>query len=256
MLDTLADVEQRIRTEQRSRGALQERLRESERLASIGRLAAGLAHELGTPLSVVDGHAQRALRRPTLEPRVRTSLGTIRKEVDRMAKLVRQLLDYGKTERRARARVKADQLATTAVEALELEAQRREISVTVDADPRADLDVAVDETRVGQALVNLVKNGIQAASDAVVVSVSGDEGTICFEVTDDGPGVDEGAREHLFEPFFTTKGATGGVGLGLAIVEAVAREHGGHVRALSSTSGGARFRLTLSRDSEAIEGAS
>jgi two-component system, NtrC family, sensor kinase len=243
MLDSIALAHEQVREEQASRAVLEKELRQSEKLAAVGRLATGLAHELGTPLSVVDGHAQRALRDRDLRPDLSRSLHVVRREVERMTMLVRQLLDYGRIERQRPARVMAQQLAGSARAALEQEARAR--GVNVELVSSRDTPVWVNETRLHQALVNLLKNAIQAARGRVRMSWRSGEHCVVFTVDDDGPGISPAARGRLFEPFFTTKDVHEGTGLGLAIVESVANEHGGTVRAAVSDHGGARLVLEI-----------
>jgi two-component system, NtrC family, sensor kinase len=239
MLDSMAVAQERVREEQASRAKLERELRQSEKLAAVGRLATGLAHELGTPLSVVDGHAQRALRATDLEPALADRMRTIRREVERMSTLVAQLLDYGRTDPRRHSPVSAEQLTRSTVAALEHEADAHGVSVEIAQ--RDDVTIVANEARLQQALVNLVKNAIHAARGHVRIAWREHGERVELVVEDDGLGVAPEACDRLFEPFFTTKDVHEGTGLGLSIVHSVATEHGGAVSHGRAELGGARF---------------
>lgn len=242
MLDSIEGAHERIRREQESRAQLEAELRQSEKLAAIGRLAGGVAHELGTPLSVVDGRMQRALRHAELEPRLRSSLQAVRSEVRRMERIVRQLLDFGRNHSSRRSDVSVARLVSTVQHGCE-DAFDGEVRVEFEA---GDGIVSnVDPVRLEQALRNLVENATQAARQLVEVGARRERGSIVFQVDDDGPGVPAELVSRLFEPFFTTKRGQEGTGLGLAIAYAVAQEHGGAIDVGDSHLGGARFSLWL-----------
>jgi signal transduction histidine kinase len=248
MLDAIAEAEARLRSEYTLRASLERRLRQSERLAEIGRLAAGLAHELGTPLSVVDGHAQRALRDASLAPVLHQRLEVMRQQVAHMVDLVQQLLEYGRTEQRPQTLLEAGRVANRAVVVLEEHAARHGVRVLATA--RGEHHVLANETRIHQALVNLIKNAIESAKTRVTASVYEEDALVVFTVDDDGPGIAPANRGRIYDPFFTTKDARGGTGLGLAIVESVAREHDGSIEDGSAPLGGARLQLKLPRAKE------
>lgn len=249
MLDSIDEAEHRATRERHSRELLEEELGRTEKLAAIGRLAGGLAHELGTPLSLVDGHAQRALRDPKLPLGARKEIETTRREVDRMSRIVRQLLDYGRRAgRREPAPVEASRLATMALTAITAEADSRGVSIVTRGDERG-VKLWADDTRLEQALINIVRNAIQAAHSRVEIAWEAAADAVRLTIDDDGPGVDPAVEHCLFEPFVTTRGSQGGTGLGLAIAHSAAQEHGGTLELESSPLGGARFELSLPRSS-------
>lgn len=245
MLDSMERTQEAIRRERETRAAIEKRLQQSEKLAAIGQLAAGVAHELGTPLSIIDGRAQRALRDPTLTERVRLSLEEARGEVRRMTHIVRQLLDFARPSAGTRHPMSPYHVLVDATCVLREEAERRQVRVTALTGKDSGWVVEANAARVSQALVNLVRNAIQAARSQVAVGWRGDARGITFVVDDDGPGVAVGVRPRLFEPFFTTRSVDEGTGLGLAIAYSVAEEHGGGLDVGTSELGGARFELHL-----------
>ncbi|WP_313089005.1 ATP-binding protein [Pseudomonas sp.] len=245
MLDSIAAAEQQM-SEQKAREAeLEARLRRSQQLAAVGRLAAGVAHELGSPLSVIDGKAQRVLRSETLEDGPRKGLLQIRSQVQRLSGIVRQLLEFGRAAGRPVRRMPADVLAHSAAAAVADELATLEVQLRVEA-PGETLHCEVDPPRFEQALTNLLRNAAQASPGGQIrLRWWRDAGHLLFQVEDDGPGVAEADRAALFEPFFTTKPVGQGSGLGLAVAHGVVAECGGSIELVDSPLGGAAFRISL-----------
>jgi signal transduction histidine kinase len=231
-----------IETSQQQLTRLGERLHRTEKMAALGQLAAGVAHELGSPLSTVDGKAQRLLRRDDLPASAHQALQTLRREAARMEQIIRQLLDFGRTNPLQRRRVQADLPLRLANGHL---GQGSPVSVQLNLDDQDYPQVAVDCMRLDQALSNLLRNAVQAAHGKVRACISQDDGSLCYHIDDDGPGIVPDVRPHLFEPFFTTKPVGQGTGLGLAVAHAAARDHGGEIEISESPLGGARFTLKL-----------
>lgn len=249
MLDSLAGHETRLTQQRASQAALKERLRQSEKLAAIGRLASGVAHELGSPLNVVDGKAQKALRHP-LADSVRAALADIRREVSRMGVTVRQLMDFGRNNPLRFAPEDTGHLVRRVHEKLRAELQERGLEFAAQADI-APPEVLVDRLRIEQALTNLLQNALQAARGQVRMGWFETPTARGFTVEDDGPGVDDAVRAHIFEPFFTTKPVNEGTGLGLAVAYAAVEDHGGYIEVDRSPGlGGARFRIFLQNPKE------
>ncbi len=245
MLDAIERSRETLAAQRDREAELTERLHQSEKLAALGQLAAGVAHELGSPLSTVDGKAQRALRQESLPPAVADALCTIRREGARMERIIRQLLDFGRTNPLERRPILADRPLLSVLKRATDE-ETGIIAVEQRIAPEAlDHRIHIDTVRLEQALTNLLRNALQAAKTRVVASCSlYPEGVrYCFE--DDGSGVDEQALPHLFEPFFTTKPTGQGTGLGLAVTHAAVRDHGGAIEVGRSGMGGARFCLLL-----------
>ena len=249
MLDSLREAEQVAAAERESRGELQLRLVESEKLASIGHLAAGIAHELGTPLATVGGRVQRVLRRDDLSEQAAGELRGLVRDVGRMERLVRQVLEFGRHDGDGRrASCSAHTLATMAVASVRGEAEQLGVRLTIEGREPVPT-VRVNLVRAEQALVNLLRNAMQAVEreggGRVELSWELEGPWVVYNVEDDGPGVPEELRTRIFEPFFTTKKDQEGTGLGLGIVRAVAREHGGAVTVQSVEPHGSRFSLAL-----------
>lgn len=246
MLDSMQSAEAEIAQRRSDQARLEQELRHAEKLAAIGRLAAGVAHELGTPLSVIDGKAQRALRHLDADSREGTALQHIRGEVGRMEHIVRQLLEFGRSANRSFRWTRIGDLAAAATASLDdsLRAANAEVELP---QGRADVALCGDPVRLEQVLVNLLSNALQAGARHVRVDWD-DNDPLTLWVDDDGPGIPADVRERLFEPFFTTRAVGDGTGLGLAVVHGIITEHGGRVTAADSPYGGARFRIVLPRD--------
>lgn len=243
MLDSLARQEATLLEQQKVQAQLAQRLRQSEKMAAVGRLAAGIAHELGSPLNVIDGKALRAMRITPHE--ARGTLGDIRQEVKRMDAIVRQLMDFGRSNPLHCQPEGADNLVRRALARIGGDPWRRGIKCdVVRASPPPTL--VVDQLRLEQALTNLLHNAVSAARHQVLIGWYEDASTHVLYIEDDGKGVDESLRTQIFEPFFTTKAVNEGTGLGLAVAHAAVEDHGGYIEVDSSPSlGGARFRIYL-----------
>lgn len=245
MLDAIETSDSELEQQKAREISLTERLHQSRKLAALGQLAAGVAHELGSPLSTLDGKAQRALRQPQLQPTVKDALLSIRNQAARMEHIIRQLLDFGRTNPLDRRPVPADLPLRTVLQML-ADTTGDAITVQLQLTPSVSRTrIRVDRVRLEQALANLLRNAVQAAQTRVRVSCLQESTGLryCFE--DDGPGISSEVRPRLFEPFFTTKAVGQGTGLGLAVAHAAARDHGGSIEIDTSELGGARFCLLL-----------
>jgi signal transduction histidine kinase len=258
-------------TERRS---LERQVVHAEKLHALGNLAAGLAHELNTPLGTILGYAQMLLdERPAGELRI------IEEQARRCRKIVQGLLDFARKSSGERVVCDPNALATKVRELLSHSLRVRSVSFELDlADPPPPrVEVAADE--IEQVLVNLVTNAADAiemhAALPVLAAAGGGsigreekqrplprasplgtvwlctrtdaKGRAVLAVEDDGPGVPEDVREQIFEPFFTTKAAGRGTGLGLSIARRIVEDHGGELRLTERDGGlpGARFELRL-----------
>ena len=216
----------------------QAKLVQTEKLAGIGRLAAGVAHEINNPLGVVLGYTR--LLRKRAEGPLAEDLAVIEEETLRSLEIVEGLLDLARPPRLTVQAVDLRELSDEVVSRLG-EARRLE-GVAVDVRGRGR--APGDAQKLRQVLMNLVRNGAEAAGAGgrLEVAVSESDGRVEVSVADDGPGIGADARDRLFEPFFTTKPR--GTGLGLAVSRAIARAHGGDLAAVEDAAG-ARFLLTL-----------
>jgi signal transduction histidine kinase len=247
MLDRIERGTEEIAKRRSAQANLQAELQASRKLAAIGELSAGIAHNLGTPLSVLDGRAQSLLRRKDLDEDTRTSLHTMRSEVSRITQTVRQLMDFARSRPLQRRTTKLSQLARSAVERTrdDPDANNTQIALKTSGD---DLSLTIDGPRIEEALCNVLRNVVQAAPEGLVqVNVWSDLQYGYVSIEDSGLGIPESEKPRLFEPFHTTKPVGSGTGLGLAVAHGIARAHGGLLELREGNLSGACFYLTLPR---------
>jgi two-component system, NtrC family, sensor kinase len=244
----LSVARRRLLDESERKIELERRLRHSDKLATIGTLASGLAHEIGTPLGVIRGRAEHLLRSDPDARKLAQGLEIIINQIDRITRIVRMLLDFGR--RREPVRVTSDvrSIVQRTLHLLETEAERRNIRLVSELGPRPLL-VDCDIDQLQQVFVNLGMNALDAmAQGGGVLRVSayngGERVRLCFE--DDGPGVGEEYKERVFDPFFTTKDPGKGTGMGLAVSQSIVRDHDGEIT-LEPRPRGARFVVTLAQ---------
>ena len=237
-----------------------EQLRHAERLVTLGHLASVLAHEIGTPLNVVAGHAKLIATGKLSGDAVRESGGTIGSQCERMTQIVRGILDYARRKTPRRIWIPAGDLVQQVYDLLRGLAEQRGVSMLVEQlDSGAKL--FADPGQLQQALINLVLNAIQASRSGSQVRLgvssarrAADRGPpgeyVVLSVSDQGPGISLDSREQIFEPFFTTKANGEGTGLGLSVARDIVREHGGFVEVASAPDEGSTFRLYLPQRAE------
>jgi two-component system, NtrC family, sensor kinase len=254
----------RLAEERSKREAATAQLRHADRLTTVGKLASGMAHELGTPLNVVSGRARLIHDREVEGAEVVDSARIISEQAERMTALIRQLLDFARPRALQKASVNVPALATHVAELVATIARKANVTV-VPPEPDDTLRVEADDGQLHQVLTNLVVNAIQAMPEGeggtVEISarlidrvpppyVGGTHQTwMALEVRDTGAGMDETTRERIFEPFFTTKPVGEGTGLGLSVTWGIVREHGGWVDVASTPGKGATFTVYLPRGS-------
>jgi len=217
----------------------QRRLVESEKLAGIGRLAAGVAHEINNPLGVILGHAK--LLRKRCDGPMAEDLAVVEEEALHAKEIVDGLLDLSRPLPEGAPPVDLRALSEEVVS--RLRDARLLDGVEVAVEGRAEAPGHAEKLR--QVLVNLVRNAVEAAGAGgrVRVELSEGPGRAEIAVEDSGPGIPPERRDRLFEPFFTTKPR--GTGLGLAVSRAIARAHGGDLAEVGAPGAGARFALRL-----------
>lgn len=245
MLDALAAKDADIEARQRREIELERRLRKSRKLAELGVLAAGVAHEVGTPLTVIEGQAQRLERRDGIGDDERRRLGRIRGEVQRIVEIVRQLMDLGRQHSVDKARLALDDLVHDARQLVEADLEARDIRLEPEL-PDPPLRLLVNGQQLVQVLTNLLRNATQAEGvRRIRLAARRRDDSLCLTIEDDGCGIPEADRARVFDPFFTTKPVGQGSGLGLSMVHRIINDHGGSIGAFDSALGGAGFEIVL-----------
>ncbi len=236
--------------------ALEEQVQRAQRLASLGRLAGGLAHEVRNPLGIVRATAQLLQQEAARYPALALPTQVIQAEIDRVDRLIEQLLDYARPQPPRSAPLDLAALARHAVAITEPLAAQRGVGLSIEA-PAALAPLEGDAERLHQAVINLLLNAVQATPAGGQVAVSlrevyrGSDAQVVLTVCDTGAGIAPEDLPRLFEPFFTTR--DDGVGLGLSLVQQIAAEHGGTVRVASRPGAGAAFTIELPRRAPAGE---
>jgi two-component system, NtrC family, sensor kinase len=229
---------------------LERRLQHADRLATIGTLASGLAHEIGTPMGVIRGRAEYLLRKKPEPDKTVEGLETIIGQIDRIYGIVRTLLDYARPRESARVTCDIRPIVEHALSLVETEAERRNVRLTTELGNRP-LDVECDAGQLEQVFVNLAMNALDAmaATGGTLRVFAESEGNgkstklkLTFE--DTGPGIPEKHRARIFAPFFSTKEPGKGTGMGLAVSESIMHDHHGELDFRSSAAG-TRFFVTM-----------
>jgi len=227
----------------RSLDRAMETLLRSENLSSMGRMVAGIAHEIRNPLGIIKTAAERLVSKYGDQEE---TLTYISEEVDRLDRILTGYLTFARAERRPHEPLRPTRIVERALRILEPELTERRITVTRDFGD-AEVEILGDPNRVQQALLNLLLNASQAVEEGghikVTVSPRGD--SVVIAVADDGCGMDAKALREATKPFFTTK--SGGSGLGLAIVADIMEEHRGALEIKSRPGGGTTVTLTFPR---------
>ena len=231
--------------------ALESQLLRAEKLSTVGVLAAGIAHEVGTPLGIMRGNAEYALRKLGSDHAQASRMTTIIEEIDQVKRTIQTLLDFSRVQPTALEPVDCAAVAKDVAELLRLEAARRKIKIELQIAPGLP-EIAADAHQLKQVLVNLAFNSLDACAPGgcieIRVTTEGDaDGAtrhrVLLQVADDGCGIAPENLNRVFDPFFTTKKRGQGTGLGLAVVSQIARSHGAQVEIESEPGHGTRVSL-------------
>jgi two-component system NtrC family sensor kinase len=225
---------------------LQTQLVQSEKLISLGQLAAGAAHEINNPLTAILGYSDLLADDPALPDRARTTAGKIREQARRTRSLVQNLLSFARQVPPERTLLDINSVISNAVQLRALDLHT--------GGPRIETDlesvlpgVRGDHNQLMQVFFNIVNNGLDAMGDnsggVMTIKTLRDRGSVVILFSDTGPGIKEPHR--VFDPFYTTKPVGKGTGLGLSICYGIVQEHGGKILCYNGQTGGAVFRVEL-----------
>jgi signal transduction histidine kinase/ActR/RegA family two-component response regulator len=243
-----ARLYEQVRSQLRELQETQAQLLQAGKMAAVGKLVAGVAHELNNPLAVVLGQAD-LLTQSTRDPDVLKRTDKIRTSARRAAKIVRELTTFARPQPTALADVK---IADVVDHALDLRRQAlsvRGVGLSVEAAPDLPL-LHADEVQLQQVVLNLLLNAEYAVTQSgrppkIVVRLTGEGDWVRLAVSDSGPGIRPEVLPRIFEPFFTTKPIGEGTGLVLSISFRIVEAHGGRISAESAPDGGAKFVVSL-----------
>ena len=251
MCDELVTAKELAESEAVARGQALEQLRHGERLMTVGALASGMAHELGTPLNVVAMRAKLIASGEVESSEAKESGRIIAEQAARITSIMRQLLDFARRSTPQKSKVDLSGLAERVTTFLAPVAQKAGVTVEVHSEP---LVAMVDPAQIEQVLTNLVVNGIQAMDRNKVLRISLSTETrsgksyACIAVADSGVGIAEEHKNRIFEPFFTTKEVGRGTGLGLSVAYGIVSEHKGFIDVETEIGKGSTFRVHLPKE--------
>lgn len=259
MCDRLDAAQRSLVAEQEERHRIESNLRNTARLASLGELAAGLAHEIGTPLGVIAGRTEVLQRRLAGNEQAEQGLGIVLEQIDRISRIVRSMLDFAKVRELHLTEVDVVAVLERTLEFVRHRLEDRRITSEITlggAIPR----VRVDSENLQEVFLNVVLNAADAMPEggSILVNLAPLEGAhpesghvakvVRIEFHDTGTGIEPHHIDRVFDPFFTTKEIGRGTGLGLSISYGIVREHGGWMEVDSVIGQGATIRIFLPID--------
>ena len=237
---------------------LEQQLRHADRLATIGQLAAGVAHEINEPLGGILGCAQLARKATNLDQETSDDLDDIIAASLQAREIVKKLMLFARQTPSKRTRIDLNQIVEEGMSFLEARCAKEGVDLIRNI--ASDLpQILGDPSQLQQVLVNLVVNALQAMPDGGVLTVATrhDDGSVALVVEDTGVGISEEIRDRIFDPFFTTKDVGKGTGLGLSVVHGIVTSHGGSIKCESRLGAGSRFEIQLphpgSPDTDGLE---
>jgi signal transduction histidine kinase len=226
------------------------RLIQAAKLAAVGEMAAGIAHELNNPLTTVTGFSELVLEELPKDSAYRSDLEMVSREARRASDVVRRLLDFSRQGERARIRATLNEVVNDVIALTRHLIQTNSVNLILTLDE--DLPwVSIDHNQMKQVLLNLIHNALQAMPNGgeLLVSTNAakreDRNWVVMAVKDSGVGIQPADQDRVFEPFFTTKGDRGGTGLGLSVTYGIVTDHGGTIEITSEPDKGSTFAVWL-----------
>jgi signal transduction histidine kinase len=239
------DLQSRFTEQQQELTQTERRAKDAEALASIGTLVAGLAHEIGTPMGVIQGHA-KLLEKAVEDEKARWRLATITDQIARISKIIQSLLNMARPKATERIPVDLEALLENTLAFLTEKFQRRGVEVRREFAEAPS--ILGDPERIQQLCLNLFINAADAMSEGgrltVALGPAGDD-EVELRIADDGIGIPESQLPHIFDPFYTSKDAGKGNGLGLTVASGIVTDHGGRIDVSSEEGTGTEFRIVF-----------
>ncbi len=257
MCEHLGEARERLLAETEARITAVQQLRHADRLTTVGRLAAGMAHELGTPLNVASARTDMICEETSLST-VADSARIVKTQIGKITKIVRQLLDFARQQGPHKSKENLSALAMRTVEVVASLSKKQHVEICVETlgDP---LVMEVDSGQIQQVLTNLMVNAVQSMPKAGTICVriqrararpsdtssATDMACARIDIQDEGTGISAKHLDQIFDPFFTTKDIGEGTGLGLSIAYGIVRDHGGWIEVESQPGNGTCFSIFL-----------
>lgn len=225
----------------------QEQLLQSEKMAAVGQLISGVAHELNNPLTAILGYSQLMAEEPGLSEQAEQYVDRLQRQAQRTHRIVQNLLSFARQRPPERRPISLEQVLEDTIALREYELRLNNISIHREITPELP-QIFADSHQLQQVVLNIVNNAVDAILDRdrrgdIWLRVFADADNVVMELTDSGPGVDDPSR--VFDPFYTTKPVGKGTGLGLSICYGLMKEHGGEITVRNAPPRGACFTLTL-----------
>jgi PAS domain S-box-containing protein len=228
----------------------EEKLQQSERLATVGHLAAGVAHEIGNPLTAISSLVQ-LLQRKTEDAFVLESLTKVRDQINRIHKIERDLVDFSRPSSAEMKQAQINDIIQSAIGLMKHDTRFRSIEVILDLERELPRVMCVPD-QVHQVIANLLLNAADAVKDCehprIALRTTSRGDTIQIKVEDNGHGIPKELQQKIFEPFFTTKPVGKGTGLGLSVSHGIITKIGGNIRVESAAGEGAKFIIELPQE--------
>ncbi|MGE3558638.1 MAG: PAS domain S-box protein [Nitrospira sp.] len=225
---------------------IQDQLRKTERVAELGTLASGMAHEIGTPMNVILGRAEYLMDRVTEEP-IRKGLQTIITQVERITKVMNQLLAFARRKPPERKPLILKDIVEESLELFRERFRHSHITIELTLDENCP-SVLADSDQISQVMINLIVNALHAMEDGggrLRIGLAPEKDMVTLTVADSGHGIPCDVVKKVFDPFFTTKEFGKGTGLGLTVVKGIIEEHQGSIAVESEEGKGTTFRVLL-----------
>ncbi|MCP4689521.1 MAG: PAS domain S-box protein [Desulfobacterales bacterium] len=243
----IKDIERKRRMEQR--------MAQADKLASIGELSAGIAHEINNPIGVILGYTQLLIRKETPSTESYRDLKIIEKHVRSCKSVVEDLLNFARSSRPEKDRIDVHEVIDEAAHFIQQHTASEHVAI--ERDYAADLPpLVIDEKKIRQVFMNLIMNARHAVGDAGVIRISTRFRKrlkrVFIRISDTGYGIEEKNLSRIFDPFFTTKPTGEGTGLGLSVSYGIIKSHGGEIRVESASGEGSAFTVALPVDSNHI----
>ncbi len=260
MCTRLLIAKEKIHFEHLARLKTLEQLRHTEKLSTVGQIAAGIAHEVGTPLNVVDGRAKMIISEPLEHEEIVNCARIIKNQSERITLIIRQLLDYSRKKKSHHKTLESvETIINQVFYLLSPIAAKQDIILVLNIAPETKMVCRMDAQQIQQVFMNVIMNSIQATPKGknVQVEVSNSKlksmtytddqirNFIRIDVIDEGAGIPEDQLQEIFTPFFTTKQIGLGTGLGLSIARELLEEHGGWIEVENRRTKGAQFSIFL-----------
>jgi PAS domain S-box-containing protein len=243
---SLANATRQLEEEIQGRREAEAQLRRAERLASIGTLAAGIAHEINNPLAAISASAELALAQLDggANPALRQALAQVVEQAQRGGNIVRSVLRFAREGRAERRPYDLSEIARRAVDVLRAEVERRSLDVDFAVSGEAAI-VLANAIEMEQVITNLLRNAVQAGASRIALRTSVAGHAVRLEVVDDGCGMDAREMGRIFDPFYTTRQTQGGTGLGLSVAHGIVGQHGGAIDVRSEPARGTTITVDL-----------